>query len=424
MTVAMAATHIRSLFVAALAAGALLLSATVVTDGAEAASGLEAALLDDARDGGLDSFSLLEGALIASGVSDEEQLRGYAAACWSLADALEDELTHVAHVHEGAEVALEFLHRELLSGEYQADCTELDRLLEEGHYNCVSATVAYHCLCRAVGLEPIAVATTTHVRSRFAGSDVFDVETTCGDWFSIARRDSSAQYIRIELQSTRLLTDTQLLGKIYYNRGVSLLEAKQFAAALELLQRGLWLDPQDASALENLLAAINNWALAECDAGRYEAAAALITDGLAAYPRHQPFLANDLHIHQQWALELCRRQQFGTAVRVLDEAHQRRPDVELFDRGRFVIHGQWAAALLEAERLEELWQLVRATQLRFPDRPQATDEQRRLIQQAIAECQRIGDWTRGSRLLDLALELWPNDAEFLEQQGRLTAEAL
>ena len=105
------------------------------------------------------------------------------------------------------------------------------------------------------------------------------------------------------------------------------------------------LDAADAPSRENLQAAFNNWALAECDAGRFESAVTLVVSGLAEHPDYGPLLANDLHIHRRWALALCAAEDFAKALEILDTAYQRRPQVELFDQGRRAVYQQWSTAL-------------------------------------------------------------------------------
>ena len=326
--------------------------------GTEERGNLESQLYADASDGQLDQFTLLEAGLIASGVDARVVLTAYVERLNSHLERIPSTSVQTNAKASQAASILRFLHRELLIGNYDETCTEITRLLDEGDFNCVSATLLYQYLCRTRGLAPVAVATSTHVRSRFLESDIADVETTCGQWFDLPGNSCQRQ-VAHPGEPTRRLSDVELVGKIYYNRGVSLLEQRHFAAAIGRLRIARHFDPQDASADENLLAAINNWALDECSHGRFERASALITKGLAANPDYAPFAANDLHIHQQWAVHLCAEQRFEKAFTVLERAHQRRPEVELFDRGRFAVSAQWRHALLKAEKRNELVEAAR-----------------------------------------------------------------
>jgi len=380
-------------------------------------------VLADAADGAFDDLSLLEAGLIASGVDDPALVAGYVNRFEELATGLSERRSADASAPEAAELAFQFLHERLLTGEYLSACTEVQHAFDRGDYNCVSATLLYQVLCRSHGLTPVAVAVSTHVRSRFAKHDM-DVETTCDDWFTVRREDPSVQFLRTHLQTTRELSDVQLVSKIFYNRGVSQLEAKRFAEAFELLETSLELDPDDPLAVENWCAALNNWALAECDAARYEQALQLIAKGLAGDSDYAPFLANDLHIHQKWAMALCRRQQFARAVEVLNEAHARRPDVRLFDQGRFAVYQQWAGALFADQAYDQAWQLFEETAATHRSRPELKAFQTQALGQAIHSRIQSGNGSAAARLVQGGLRRLPDNAALLEQQRRLTKAAL
>ncbi|MBP89497.1 MAG: hypothetical protein CMJ64_22770 [Planctomycetaceae bacterium] len=380
-------------------------------------------VVDDAADGQLDDYSLLEAGLIASGISDVEQLADYKNRFEELAVVLGKQLPADPAAPAAAEKAFRFLHERLLTGNYLSECTEVQHAFDRGDYNCVSATLLYQVLCRRHGLAPIAVATTTHVRSRFAEHDM-DVETTCDDWFTVRREDPSVQFLRSNLQTTRELSDVQLVGKVFYNRGVSLLESRHFPEALELLETSLQLDPNDSLAVENWCAALNNWALTECDAKRYEHAVELIEKGLAGDSAYAPLLANDLHVHQKWAMALCQQQQFARAAEVLGQAHVRRPDVSLFDQGRFAVYRQWAAVLFADQEYDRAWQLFEETAATHKARPELLEYQSQALEQAVDDLIESGNKSAATDFVQAGLRRLPNHAALLEQQRRLTKGTL
>lgn len=339
---------------------ALVAATTLVMPGTRlvASDGIVAAprLLADAANGTLDEISLLEASLIASGVEDESRLDAYVASFNAIVERCEVSLEHETNGLALAEALYELLHREVLTGKYFSKCTEVDRAFDHGDYNCVTATILYQCLCQRFGLSVTAVATSTHVRSRLSGEPAFDVETTCPDWFDVVRRTPTKQSLR-RTQLTRQLSAVELLAKVYYNRGVNLLESNSFASGIELLKISQLLDPEDAPTRKNLAAGLNNWALAECDAGNYEHAVELVELGIQRYPEFDALLANDVHIHQRWATQLLRENQFEQAMRLLQLAYDRRPKVDLFDRGRIAVLGQWAAWLLANDELQQTEEL-------------------------------------------------------------------
>ena len=365
----------------------------------------EQSLLVDAADGSLNDFSLLEGALIASGVTDLEKVEHYCSEFANRIEAMATATSDGSNVITDSERIYRFLHSEFLTGKYHSTCTEIDRTLDDGDYNCVTATILYHCICHVYGLSPVAVATNTHVRSRLLGDQTFDVETTCREWFDVARRDPRSLAFRSEHQVTRGLSDVELLAKIYYNRGVSLLETKAFGRAIALLRISQSLDPADEPTRENIAAGMNNWALAESDDGNFERAVELLQDGWKQYPEFAPFAANDVHIHQRWGVALCEQRRFAEAMQALQAAHVRRPDVALFDRGRLAVFGQWATWLFESGEFENAAQLFEEAGDWFHDVSEISHYRSIAIQSAVERLAHAGRDDEANRLVDWGLEL-------------------
>jgi tetratricopeptide (TPR) repeat protein len=122
---------------------------------------------------------------------------------------------------------------------------------------------------------------------------------------------------------------------------VALLADRQFARAVKLLEISRRLDAEDGDARENLLAGLNNWALALIDQERFEEAAELVREGQAIGPGYGPLLANDLHLHHRWLVKLCAERQYPAALRLMEEGHRRRPDAELFSAGLRAVQEEW-----------------------------------------------------------------------------------
>lgn len=306
---------------------------------------LERRLLTGAR-GAPWPYDLLDGALVACGETEDASL--------SAGRRLYDDLRRAVRLpdaglptRERARLLLEELHRLMLVGGYDAQASDLRRSLRAGAYNCVSATVLYQSLCAEIDLPVRAVAAPAHVYCRHPGPPTLDVQTTCATWLRQAAPDVSHLPREALTQAARELSDPQLIAKIYYNRGVAHLGLQEHAEAVRLLRISLLLDPDDETARANLLAAINNWALAECQLGRHERAEWLLVKVAELDPAYAPLRANELHVRQQWVRSLCEREQFSEALRLLDEGHARRPEAPLYDQGRLLVARLWAGSLFE-----------------------------------------------------------------------------
>ena len=333
---------------------------------------LETKLLADAADGRLDRFTLLQAALISGGIDQAEQLR-------TVQERLEVKwrelsLPSISQLppKERVRFVLAGVHRLLLTGSYKADCTEPHATVETGDFNCVTATILFMELNRRHGVATTSVAVPGHVYARVKHAPAVDIQTTCREWMDVLEGRVASAEAKALLrqmaerdQQSRELSDVELLGKVYYNRGVSLLEQQDFSGAVAILHTSLKFDKLDQPARNNLLAAYNNWALALCDQGDYAAAAAKLAEGHKYDPHYAPLLTNDLHVHQKWVLALCDRGRYADALSLLDRGYQRRPEVPLFDGGRFAVCGLWFKSLLETQRLESALAMLDATYQRY-----------------------------------------------------------
>ncbi|WP_254509819.1 hypothetical protein [Anatilimnocola floriformis] len=315
------------------AALALLFIGSAVAVAFEAIPSAEQRLLADARDGELQQFEFMEAALIAGGLQDsaarEAVLRERELKYQSL------DLAVIARLPRDQRPAalLEGMHQQILTGSFQPTATLVQQTFATGDFNCVTATIIYHDLCERVGVNAEIIAQSGHVCSRLITSRE-EIETTRADWFTNPE-------LRQSEQPRHAISAVALVGRIYYNRALAKLEQKEFAAAIELLEKSLACDARDRDAQENLLAGLNNWALSLCEQGEYATAARRITTGLALKADYQPLLSNDLHVHQQWVAQLCREQNFEQALQLLDAGKSRRPTAPLFVSGQRAVYTAW-----------------------------------------------------------------------------------
>jgi tetratricopeptide (TPR) repeat protein len=301
---------------------------------------LESRMLADPTDGEFRRFSLIEAALVASGVERGDELDRYAEkyAVW-LEQTRRNCRREKSQLRQ-AEALFEFMHRQILVGGYDARATELTQTFDEGKFNCASASLLFTALATDCGLTVHAVERPRHAMcALYIDGQRTVIETTCPNWFQLSpdmRRDAERAVVaRTNVPgrptAAREISPAELVAVIYYNRGVDLLQEMRYAAAVSVNLRALRLDPKNATAFGNLLASINNWSLALCEAGDCAEAAELLARGLTVAPDHESFHANQRHVYRTWIQSLATAGRQSEAVAVLAAARQAEPDSPLWN---------------------------------------------------------------------------------------------
>jgi tetratricopeptide (TPR) repeat protein len=315
---------------------------------------LEERLFADAADGRLDAFSPLEAALVAGGVEDTDTLHRYQEKAAALVEQLRRSAALDGSPAQQAEAIFEFMHRHVLHGGYDLAYTDLRRVLDEGRFNCVSATVLFNYLAGEVGLECRGLEMPGHAMSRVVLPDgTLDIETTCPHWFRLmgdpklqeaAASKSIGSAAAADRSKAREVSPIQLAAMIYYNRGVDLLAEKRFAEAAKANAKALRLDPQNATARGNLLATINNWSIELGSSQHFAEAVDLLRQGLAMDAKFSAFAQNYVHVHHQWANHLCEAGHFEEALDVLSRAAAEMPDRDYLRHAQDEVYQRWAQA--------------------------------------------------------------------------------
>jgi tetratricopeptide (TPR) repeat protein len=316
---------------------------------------LENRLFDDAADRRLDGFPLLEAALIAGGVEDEETLRKYDARCAALADELRRSGVVAGSARHKAEVVFQFMHRQVLRGGYRVDCTDPRLAFDEGRFNCVSASVLYICLAEKFGLKVCGLEVPGHSMCRlFLPDGPLDLETTCPTWFELLdnpKRQAEALAQTVGTISPALrakvreVSPVEIAAMIYYNRGVDYLGKNCFHEAAAANAKALKLDPASVTARGNLLATLNNWSIQLSGEGKHAEAVALLRQGLAFSPDYQAFALNYVHVHHEWVEDLCRNGRYEEALDLLSRAAEELPNRPYFRRAPLDVNRRWAEAV-------------------------------------------------------------------------------
>ncbi|MCE5302970.1 MAG: transglutaminase-like domain-containing protein [Planctomycetaceae bacterium] len=300
-------------------------------------SPLEKQLLDDAADGRLDRFSPLDAALVAGGITTRDELDRYRRKADALVERLQDSDELPEEPRPRAEAIFNFLHREIFCGGYDLAYTDLRRVLDEGRFNCVSATVLFNYLAERLGLRCCGLEMPGHAMSRVRLPEgPLDIENTYSRWQELpdapsaptARGAAIGAATSGDRSKAREVSPIQLAAMVYYNRGVDRLAAKRFDEAAAANAKALRLDPGNAVARQNFLATLNNWSIELGNAGRFGESVALLRRGLAVDPHFAAFAQNYVHVHRLWVEQLCRQQRTAEAAKLLAQAVAEMPDRE------------------------------------------------------------------------------------------------
>ena len=331
----------------------------------------ERQLLADAQDGCLKDFDLLTAAMIAGGSPPQklkfllEKFDGQLKRIQARTDRQASPIVRVRQTFRG-------LHAEILHGGYDIAASNPGEAIQTGRYNCVSATLLFKVVAESLAFEVRVVQTPTHAYCLVkCGEDWVPVECTCPNWFDqVLNQAGPAGLTRVVeksqdtgtrdalghpmvsksqraegtagLDSGRAISDTQLLGTIYYNRGVASLLERQYETAVVVNLRAIQLDPESHSARDNLLAGLNNWAIALAERGELAEAAARLQLALTFRPDSEPIQANLYRVYREWANKV-RHQGDDTAAR----SRIRESINSLPDHGRCVELRSKIIALLE-----------------------------------------------------------------------------
>ncbi|MGQ9771418.1 MAG: tetratricopeptide repeat protein, partial [Thermogutta sp.] len=289
---------------------------------------VEGRLLAEAQAGRLQGLDLLTAAMLAGG-SSPQKVR-------SLLDRFKGQLRRIeARVDPQAaplvrlRQAFRGLHAEILHGGYDIAASNPGEAIQTGRFNCVSASLLFKLIAEFLGFEVQVIQTPTHAYCGVKCENVWvPVECTSphsldgkvnqtrpedglrgkqGEEWTDQRWLGRPMVSRSQQQDWRTwgeggrdVSDTQLLGTIYYNRGVAALLDRQFETAVVTNLRAIQLDPESHSARDNLLASLNNWAIALAERGAYGEAAARLHLALEIRSDSGPIQANLYRVYREW----------------------------------------------------------------------------------------------------------------------------
>lgn len=307
----------------------------------------EKAIFAKAQAARLDARGFAEAALLASGLLEPAKRAAY----HRRLDDLEQEARAALAKGEGraskGDRLLRWLHQGPMAKGYVAGQTDLHTVLDTGTFNCVSSAVLFNCLALRLGIDARAIEVPTHAFAIvYEGTLHRDVETTTAEGYDpqrdpavVARFEKATgfRYIQdIHRDQRREVEEAGLAAIIYYNHGVTLTQDKRYHEALLAFFRAMSLDAQFDSAVKGALGALAKWGVDLAEAGTFEAALEVIETGLALAPQDAALLNNRLWVWQRWSEREIDAGRAEEALAILARAAQAVPEGGFLERQSWV----------------------------------------------------------------------------------------
>jgi hypothetical protein len=230
----------------------------------------ELALLHDARTGKLESLSLAEALLLASGAIDDDDRRQDLNQLSAMTDDARQAIADAKTPLERGRRLLKFLHDGPMAEGYEDGQANLVTLLETRKYNCVSSAALFTIVAQRLGLKVRVVEIPEHVYCEaFDGKKWVDVEPTSPHGFAVkpdrklitdikARRgfeDGSPKAAEFRYP----LDSLQFVAVVYFCHGSRMAKQDHFDDGVAAKLFALALDPENPHAVNSTLLEIGHW---------------------------------------------------------------------------------------------------------------------------------------------------------------------
>ena len=270
-------------------------------------------LQEDISDGYLNEYSKIEAAFILSGVTDPDSMPRYLDWYDQLLGKIRSFSFDYGDPVGSARTVFMYLHSEWLKT-YALESTTLADIVRTREYNCVAATILYNLICDDLGWSTEAFETPTHVYTIFSNfSERLLVENTSPMGFDIMKNLQAyskylAQFypekevLRIGLDKLyyyensqgRVITNTELLGLLAYNRAYLAKKIKEFSSAYDYVLLAQQFNERSTSNINFEIGLYYTWGHQLYAQSDYRAAFAVFADGFYRYPDNQDFRKNTI----------------------------------------------------------------------------------------------------------------------------------
>ena len=268
-------------------------------------------LEEDIANGYLDDYSKIEAAFMLSGITHPDSLQNYL----NWYDQLLAKIKTFTYNYEdpvgSAQTVFMYLHSAWLKT-YAKESTTLADIVRSKEYNCVAATILYNIICEDLGWSCEAFETPTHVYTIFNdfGRNLI-VENTSSMGFDImknlkayskylARYYPQSEVLRIGLDKLyyhenskgRIITNTELLGLLAYNRAYFAKKNKDYKSAYEFVLLAQQFNRDSRSNINFEIGLYYSWGGRLFKNNDFTAAFTVYADGYYRYSENENLLKN------------------------------------------------------------------------------------------------------------------------------------
>ncbi|MCB9057061.1 MAG: hypothetical protein H6627_00730 [Calditrichae bacterium] len=268
-------------------------------------------LEEDISDGYLDEFSKPEAAFILSGVNDPDSLEFYISWYHDLVDHINTLSLDYSNPVQSAHTVFMYLHTTWLQT-YALESTTLTDIVKNKEYNCVAATILFNLISEDLNWDVEAFETPTHVYTIFNnfGRDLM-VENTSSMGFDIMRNlKNYSNYLAsfypqkdvlkigldklyyYENSNGRIISNTELLGLLAYNRAYLAKKTNNFQAAYDYVLLAQQFNRDSRSNVNFEIGLYYDWGRELFRESQFIRAFDVFADGFYRYPDNEDFRNN------------------------------------------------------------------------------------------------------------------------------------
>lgn len=295
-------------------------------------------LEEDIADGYLDDYSKIEAAFILSGVTQHDSLQRYLNWYDQLLAKIKTFSFDFDDPVGSARTVFMYLHSEWLKN-YALESTTLADIVRNKEFNCVAATILYNIICEDLDWSCEAFETPTHVYTIFNNfRENLIVENTSNMGFDIIKNlklysKYLAQYypksevLRIGLDRLyyhenskgRVITNTELLGLLAYNRAYLAKKNNDYKSAYEYVLLAQKFNRDSRSNVNFELGLYYTWGRQLYSNNNFRAAFTVFADGFYRYPDNQGLLKNTIISFYKSLQSYWQRKDWPETARLIEE---------------------------------------------------------------------------------------------------------